>query len=127
MGGASMSVMRTDFLLTVASFVQFLCRKAGVSSMNPYSVLLRGEPLWWLGPDGLIEEIGGFYTERLVMASSPEDAAARALRIVTREVHGFAHNPSGSPVRIEVENCRKLIGFISSHGRGFTFWPKAPG
>ena len=113
-----------DLSVMLVSLFALLCRKAGLSSKYPYSVMLRGEPLWWTGPNGLIEEIGGCYSERLVMASSGEEAAASALRLVAREVQQFARNPSESPICIEVEKCSRLDGFIWWHGRGFTFWPK---
>lgn len=110
--------------ITLASLAFLLLRKVGLSSKHPYSVLLKGEPLWWTGPQGAIEEIGGFYTTRCVMAPTHQDAAARAVGIVKREVQRFARNPSGSPLCVEVEECVKLDGFLTWRGGGFTFWPK---
>jgi hypothetical protein len=110
--------------ITLASLAFLLLRKVGLPSKHPYSVTLKGEPLWWTGFEGAIEEIGGFYTTRWVMAPSHQEAAARALRMVKKEVQRFARNPSGSPLCVEVEECVKLDGFLTWRGGGFTFWAK---
>jgi hypothetical protein len=80
--------------------------------------------VWWTGPQGAIEEIGGFYTTRWVMASSHQEAAARAVRMVNKEVQRFARNPSGSPLCVEVEECVKLDGFLTWRDGGVSFWAK---
>lgn len=112
--------------ITISSLVFLFLRKVGLSRRRPYSVFVKGEPLW-LDLDGVVQEIGGFYTVRYVMASSPEDAAARVLRIISEEVSDFAQNPSDKPVQLEVEDCQKLFaGYLTERGGGFTFWPKHP-
>jgi hypothetical protein len=110
--------------ITLASLAFLLLRKLGLSSKHPYSVTLRGEPLWWTGPQAGIEEIGGFYTTRWVMASSDREAAEGAVRMVRNEVQRFARNPPGSPLCVEIEECLKLDGFLTWRGGGFAFWPK---
>ena len=94
--------------ITLGSLVLLVLRKAGLSSKHPYRVMMKGEPLWWTGADGEIEEIGGFFTTRWVMASSDDEAAAHAVRIVEREVEEFVRNPPPSPLCVEVEECVRL-------------------
>jgi len=110
--------------ITLGSLALLALRKVGLSSKHPYGVTLKGEPLWWTGLHGQIEEIGGFYTTRYVMASSPEGAAELARRMVSRELQRFARNPLGSPVCIDIEEVSKIEGFLTWRGGGFAFWPK---
>src|SRR5436190_4775816 len=119
-------LLRIDFPVLAVSLVALLRRNVGLSAKCPYSVMLEGTPLWWIGPDGMIQEIGGFYTERLEMASSSDEATSLALRRVKQEVREFAKNPAESPVRIVVKDVYRCSGFIWWHGRGFTFWAKTP-
>jgi len=116
--------LRIDFSVVAVSLVALMRRKVGLPARHPYSVMLKGTPLWWIGPDGMIQEIGGFYTERLEMASSPDEATSLALARVKREVQQFAKNPAESPVCIVVTDVYRVSGFIRWHGRGFTFWSK---
>jgi hypothetical protein len=109
--------------ITLRSLAFLLCRKAGLSSTRPYRVLMKGEPLWLMLVDQ-VEEIGGFYTTRWVLASSPEEAVAHAVRIVRQDLEREARNPPESPVRIEIEEVAELGGYVTWQGGGFTFWPK---
>jgi len=122
--GSDLKARPLHISITLASLAFLLLRKVGLSSKRPYSVTLRGEPLWWTGPHGAIEEIGGFYTTRFVMASSDEEAAARAVGTVRKDVRRFAQNPPGSPLCVEIEECLRLDGFLTWRGGGFAFWPK---
>ncbi|HYV66105.1 MAG TPA: hypothetical protein VE964_07665 [Myxococcales bacterium] len=72
--------------------------------------------------DDRVQEVGGFYTTRCVLASSPEEAVARAVRVARRELK--ERNPPESPVRIEIEEVAELGGYATWLGGGFTFWPK---
>src|SRR6266568_2460378 len=121
--GRECRIMVDDLSIMLTSFVFLVCRKVGLSSKYPYRLMLMGEPLWW-ALDGKLEEIGGFYTTRYVMASSSEEARARAVRMVTNEIQRIARNPPDSPVRIQIEECSKLDGFVTRQGAGFSFWPK---
>ncbi len=124
--GRECRIMADNFAIMLTSLVFFFCRKVGLSSKYPYRLILMGKPLWWV-LDGKIEEIGGFYTTRFVMASSSEEATARAVRIVTNDIQRIARNPPGSPVRIQTEECSKLDGFVTRRGAGFAFWPREGG
>jgi len=112
-----------DASITLTSLLHLFSREMGLSSKYPYRVMMMGTPLWWV-LEGRVEEIGGFYTTRHVMASSSEEATARAVRMVTSDLRRIARNPAGSPIRIQIEECSKLDGFVTRQGGGFSFWPK---
>jgi hypothetical protein len=112
-----------DASITLASLLHLLCREIGLSSKYPYRVMMMGTPLW-LVLDGNVEEIGGFYTTRWLMASSSEEATIRAMRM---DLQPIARNPAGSPVQIQIEECSKIDGFVTRRGGGFSFWPKEGG
>jgi hypothetical protein len=111
-----------DFALFLESALHCALRAAGLSSKHLYSVLVVGTPLWWSAPEGGIEETGGFYTTRNVMARSPEAAISRVKEMVGCEASSFARNPPESPLRIEVEKCDRLRGWVAWRGAGFSFW-----
>src|SRR4051812_6778023 len=117
-------LLRINVFLLLASIAAVLCRRLGLGSTHAYGITVRGEPFWMSGPDGLVEEIGGFYTTRYVLAGTPEEAESSALRILTGEMRNVAMNPADSPVQLAVEDCTRLSGVISWHGGGFTFWVK---
>ncbi|HXN83707.1 MAG TPA: hypothetical protein VN883_14615 [Myxococcales bacterium] len=75
-----------------------------------------------MGPDGAVEEIGGFYATRVVMAKCREEANGRAVETVTREIRTIARNPPESPLRIEIDACMKLDRLVTEQGGGFSFW-----
>ena len=117
-------LLQINVFLLLTSILAVVCRRLGLGSTSSYSVMLSGEPLWWTAPDGSIEQIGGFFTTRFVVARSSQEAESSALRMVSRELEDFAVNPADCPVQLTVEQCSRLSGVISSHGGGFAFWPK---
>jgi hypothetical protein len=85
--------------------------------------ILMGSPLWWMSLNGKNpEQIGGFYTTRIVMAESQDAAIALAIEVVRHELRPIQRNPPDSPVRMEIEECEKLEGIVTWQGAGFSFW-----
>lgn len=122
-----MTMLASNLSILIASTLHIILRAVGLSCKHPYRVLVKGRPLWWATSDGTVEEIGGFCTNRVVMAECPDVAAARAIEIVRREIRSIARNPSASPVRIEIDECVKLDGLVTRQGGGFGFWQEKEG
>ncbi|SRR5216683_5730722 len=107
--GRECRIVVDNLSIMLTSLVFLFCRKAGLSSKYPYRLILMGKPLWWV-LDGKIEEIGGFYTTRFVMASSSEEATARAVRMVTSDIERIAQTPLALLFGYKSKSARSSMG-----------------
>jgi len=96
--------------IAYGSTYQLLLRAVGRSGKHPYTVMVRGEPLWWRDGDANVAVNGGFYSTRVVMARSQDEAEAAAIDLVRDEVRKIARNPNGSPVIFDIEECARMRG-----------------
>jgi len=117
-----MRALLEHLAIVCESTCHLLLRAVGRSGKHPYTVIVRGQPLWWRDGDGNVAGNGGFYSTRVVMAGSQREAEASAIHLVRDAVSAIARNPKESPVTFAIEECARMEGIAWRQFRGFSFW-----
>lgn len=90
--------------------------------MNKYSVLLRGENFELMDRDGNLE-ILGFYTTKIVTASSQDEAESKAIELIKQDKRFISSiSSSKKEPTIHLELISKASFWEKTGGSGYTFW-----
>lgn len=104
-------------------FGQTFCLYMGIFAMNKYSVLLRGENFELKGRDGNIENLG-FYTTKIVKASSHDEAESKAIELIKQDKRFISSiSSSKKEPTIHLELISRASFWEKTGGSGYTFWP----
>ena len=115
-----------DVAIACASATHGLLRAIGLSRTSAYVVMVCGQPLWWRDETGAVKKGGGFYSTRVVMARSDDEAKTRAVEAVKNAILASVCNPAEDPVAFNAEDCTRTHRIVWRQSRGFSFWGEDP-
>jgi hypothetical protein len=111
-----------ELAITASSAFFSVLRVLGFSSRRTFLLRVCGEPAWWTGAGDQAPQIGGFFTTRACVASSPEEASRRIEARIRSELREVLQNPPHAPLVLTVEEVSVLSGVVTASGGGFSMW-----